>query len=411
MAEEKRRVVKRLNAAFVRTAAAGFWPDGDGLYLRVDDKGNRRWVFVSQKAGKRREMGLGSARTVSLADARTLAHEARKAVHDGRDPIAERQTVAKAKSAPVTFGAAASALLEARAPEWRNEKHAAQWAMTLEVYGKSLWALPVQNVDTPAILEALKPLWQTRPETASRLRGRIEAVLDYARAKGELPHDRANPAAWKGHLAHLLPKRGKLTRGHHSAMPWREVPDFVARLRERETVAARSLEFLVLTASRTGEVLGARWDEIDFEAKTWTVPAHRMKAAREHRVALSARAIAILEKMASARTSAFVFPGQKPGRSLSAVIFWLTMRRMGEHDATVHGFRSAFRDWVGDETHFPRELAEAALAHVIGDKAEQAYRRGDALEKRRELMQAWASFCEPGKPSNIVALTRHGRPT
>ena len=422
MAEQNRRgedrrgrVAKRLNAASARTLGPGFWPDGDGLYLRVDDKSNRRWVFVSQKAGKRREMGLGSIRTVSLADARVLAHEARQAVRDGRDPIAERRTAERAKDGPMTFSEAATSLLEAKASEWRNAKHRAQWRMTLTEYAKPLANMPVAAVDTEAVLSVLKPLWQTKPETASRLRGRIEAVLDFARAKGDIPQDRANPARWKGHLAHLLPKRGKLTRGHHAAMAYRDVPAFIGKLREQETVAAAALELLILTASRTGEVLGARWDEFDLDAKVWTVPAARMKAARAHRVPLPERALEILTELAEVRTGELVFPGQRAAQAvpgvalpLSNMAFTMLLRRMELGDVTVHGFRSAFRDWCGDASHFPREVAEAALAHVIGDKAEQAYRRSDALEKRRELMEAWASFCE-GNPPNVVALTRRGR--
>lgn len=409
MAEQNRRVAKRLSAASVRTLGPGFWPDGDQLFLRVDDKGNRRWVFVSQKAGKRREMGLGSLRTVSLSQARELAHETRQAIRDGRDPIAERRAAERAKNGPVTFFEAANALLEGKAPEWRNAKHRAQWCMTLLEYGKPLAGMPVAAIDTEAVLSVLKPLWQTKPETASRLRGRIEAVLDYARAKGDMPHDRANVARWKNHLEHLLPKRGKLTRGHHAAMAHKDVAAFIGKLRERETVAAIAFEFLVLTAARSGEVLGARWSEIDFETKVWTVPASRMKTACEHRVPLSGRALEILERLAEAKTSEFVFPGQRAETPLSNMVFGMLLRRMGLGDVTAHGFRSAFRDWAGDATHFPREHIEAALAHVIGNKAELAYRRSDALEKRRDIMTSWAAYCEPGKKLNVIALPRGGR--
>jgi integrase len=236
------------------------------------------------------------------------------------------------------------------------------------------------------------------------LRGRIEAVLDAAKAQGHRSGE--NPAAWRGHLAHLLPKRGILTRGHHAAMAYADVPAFVAQLREREALAALALEFCILTAARSGEVLVARWSEVDFAAKVWTVPAERMKAAREHRIPLSERAFAILEKLSEARTGELVFPGQRAGRPLSVMAMEMLLRRMDQDAVTVHGFRSAFRDWAGNETHFPREVAEAALAHVVGDKAEQAYRRGDALEKRRALMSAWASFCEPGAVSNVVPLVK-----
>jgi integrase len=245
-----------------------------------------------------------------------------------------------------------------------------------------------------------------RPETASRLRGRIEAVLDAAKAQGHRSGE--NPAAWRGHLSHLLPKRAKLTRGHHAAMAYRDVPAFIAQLRECNAIAAMALEFCILTATRSGEVYGARWSEIDMEAKVWTLPAARMKAAREHRVPLSQRALAILEKLGDAMTGDCVFPSPRGRKPLSHVSMAKVMRRLQIDGPTVHGFRSAFRDWAGNETHFPREVAEAALAHVIGDKAEQAYRRGDALDKRRALMEAWAGYCELKQVGNIVPIKRRG---
>jgi integrase len=268
----------------------------------------------------------------------------------------------------------------------------------------AIWDLPVDEVATEAVLSVLQPLWQRAPETASRLRGRIEAVLDFAKAHGWRSGE--NPAAWRGHLALILPKRQKLTRGHLAAMDFDAVPDFIGKLRERKAMAALALEFLILTAARSGEVLGARWVEIDRDAKVWTVPAARMKAGREHRVPLSGRALAILETLAAATTGDFVFPGQRHGRALSATSLEMVLRRMKIGGATVHGFRSAFRDWAGETTSFPREIAEAALAHVSGDATERAYRRGDALEKRRGLMEAWAAFCEPGQGSNVVTLPR-----
>ena len=278
--------------------------------------------------------------------------------------------------------------------------------MTLTVYAGPLRSMPVDVITTEDILAVLKPVWSTKAETASRLRGRIERVLNAAKAKGLRSGE--NPAAWRGHLENLLPKRQKLTRGHHAAMPYADVPAFVARLRERDAVAALALEFAILTAGRSGEVLGARWSEVDFGARIWTIPPQRMKAAREHRVPLSESAFAILEKLGEARVSEFIFPGQGAGRPLSEMV----LRRMLRRDAdvvTVHGFRSSFRDWAGNETHFPRELAEAALAHVVGDKAEQAYRRSDALEKRRTLMEAWAQWCEPREAAdNVTPLRRKG---
>ena len=258
--------------------------------------------------------------------------------------------------------------------------------------------MPVDVIDTAAVLSVLKPIWQAKPETASRFRGRIEQVLDAAKAQGHRTGE--NPARWRGHLDKLLAKRQRLTRGHHAAMAYADVPAFLSRLRERQagSVSALALEFVILTAARSGEALGMRWDEVDETAKVWTVPPARMKAAREHRVPLSARALDLLGEAKKARTGDFVFPGSGAGRPLSVMAMEMVLRRMNLASVTVHGFRSAFRDWAGNETHFPREVAEAALAHVIGDAAERAYRRGDALEKRRALMEAWANYCEPESP-------------
>ena len=399
------RVAKQLTARAVATIAEpGRHSDGEGLYLNVTSSGARSWLFMWKRNGKRREMGLGSTSSVGLARARELASECRALVAAGRDPIETRNAAEKAKGGVPTFGAIADALIAAKESEWRNPKHRAQWRMTLTKYAGPLRSRPVNEIGTDAVLAVLKPLWQTKPETASRLRGRIEAVLDAAKAQRHRSGE--NPAAWRGHLAHLLPKRGKLTRGHHAAMAYRDVPEFMGELRERDAIAALALEFCILTATRSGEVLGARWSEIDLEARVWTVPAGRMKAAREHRIPLSERAAAILEKLAKARTGELVFPGKRAGKPLSVMAMKMVLRRMKLDGVTVHGFRSAFRDWAGNETHFPREVAEAALAHVIGDKAEQAYRRGDALEKRRDLMSAWAEYCESKGGSNVVRMAR-----
>jgi integrase len=400
------QAVKRLSARAVATIAApGRHSDGEGLYLNVTPAGARSWLFMWKKDGKRREMGLGSAGSVSLARARELASECRAQVAAGLDPIDARDAAAETKREKPTFGAIADALIAAKEIEWRNEKHRAQWRASLTEFAAPLRSRPVDEIDTAAVLAVLTPLWQTKPETASRVRGRIEAVLDAAKAQGHRSGE--NPAAWRGHLAHLLPKRGKLTRGHHAAMDYRDVPAFVVKLRECDVIAAMALEYCILTATRSGEVYGARWSEIDMAAKVWIVPAERMKAAREHRVPLCDRALAIIERLFEARTGEFVFPSPRGQRPLSHVAMAKVMRRLEIEQATVHGFRSAFRDWAGNETHFPREVAEAALAHVVGDKAEQAYRRGDALEKRRALMSAWATHCgEPGAGSNVVPLAR-----
>ncbi|OLP52604.1 integrase [Rhizobium rhizosphaerae] len=374
--------------------------DGGGLYLVVDKSGARRWVFLYRRDDRLREMGLGGLNAVTLARARELAAEARANLQAGVDPIEAK------RNAPVavpTFGEEADDFIDAMAPQFRNAKHLDQWKMTLKVYAAPLRAKPVDRIATADILEVLKPIWLTKPETASRVRGRIERVLDAAKAKGHRTGE--NPAVWRGHLANLLPKRRKLSRGHHAAMPYEDLPAFLADLRTRDGIAARALEFTILAAARSGETFGATWREINLEAALWVIPADRMKAGREHRVPLTARAIEILTELSAlnAGPDTYVFPGQREGRPLSVMAMDMLLRRMNV-DFTVHGFRSSFRDWAGEETAFPREVAEAALAHVVGDQTERAYRRGDALEKRRKLMVAWANYCEPRKGGNVVQL-------
>ena len=398
--------INRLAARTVETLAkAGRHADGGGLYLSISSEGRRRWSFLFTWNGKLREAGLGSANKggVSLKAAREKAAEGRQMVADGVDPIAHWN---KPEAAAVpTFGAIADSYVEAHKGSWRNAKHAAQWTMTLTTYCEAIRKLPVDRIDTDAVLSVLKPHWSRTPETASRLRGRIEAVLDAAKAKGLIARNEANPARWRGHLDKLLSKPAKLTRGHHAAMPYGEVPAFITEIQGREATAARALEFCILTATRSSEAMQARWSEIDLDAKIWALPAERMKAGREHRVPLSARAVAILKSMKEAAEGDYVFPGQRPKRPLSSMALEMFLRRL-QSKFTTHGFRSSFRDWAGNETHFPRELAEHALAHVIGDKAEQAYRRSDALERRRELMDAWARYCEGDAGANVVALKR-----
>jgi integrase len=274
-------------------------------------------------------------------------------------------------------------------PSWRNGKHAAQWEMTLRDYAAPLRRLPPDKITTDDVLSVLKPIWSDKPETASRLRGRIERVLDAAKAQGLRSGE--NPARWRGHLDQLLPKRQRLTRGHHAAMDFADVPAFLGELRAREGTAARALEFAILTVARSGEVLGARWGECDLDRAIWTTPAPRMKAGREHRVPLSRHALKIVKAMHDGRDGGFVFPGQSPGKQLSVMALEMVLRRMKIENATVHGFRSAFRDWAAECTHFPNEVCEAALAHVIENKAEAAYRRGDLFDKRRKLMEVWAT--------------------
>ena len=387
-----------LTARKVQTAKPGKYSDGGNLYLIVSDTGARKWVLRFTWRGRAKEMGLGSAASVPLADAREKAAGARRKIAQGFNPIDER----KRDGGIPTFGQMADDVREALSAGFRNEKHKAQWKSTLETYAAQLRGKPVDTITTDDVLAALKPIWNTKAETASRVRGRIEKVLDAAKAKG-FRHGE-NPARWRGHLDHLLPKPSKLVRGHHPAMPYEEVATFIAHLRQRDATAALALELCILTAARSGEVLGMQWSEIDFDKKIWTVPADRMKAGREHRVPLSPRAAAILRKLEKVKTGEFVFAGQARNKPLSNMAMEMVLRRMKIEAATVHGFRSSFRDWAGNVSSFPREVVETALAHVIGDKAEQAYRRSDALEKRRKLMEAWASFCEPRKVGNVVPM-------
>jgi integrase len=372
---------------------AGRYSDGGGLYLRVKKGGTKSWSFIHFKgsgAGRIwKEAGLGSYPAVSLKDARIAATDCRDRLRRGLEPI---DTEAKAEKP--TFAKCAEDLIAAVGKGWRNAKHRAQWEMTLgDTYCKRIRKKPVDEVDTADILEILKPIWQEKPETAQRLRGRIERVLDAARAGGHRSGE--NPALWRGHLQHLLAKRKKLSRGHHAAMPYADVPAFVKRLRASEAMSAKAMDFLILTAARSGEVLGATWPEIEFTEKVWTVPGERMKAGVVHRVPLTDAALAILKPLYEARVSDYVFPGESKRPvdvPLSVMAMTMQMRRMEVGEFTPHGFRSAFRDWAGDETSFPREVAEAALAHKVGDAVENAYRRSDALEKRRKLMAAWSNF-------------------
>ena len=395
----------RLTARKVATVGPGIYPDGGGLYLCVSASLNRTWIFRFSWRGRRPEMGLGSFDAgIGLAEARVARDEARRILTSGLNPIERRKETRRVSTGKPTFGEIANALLEAKRPEWRNAKHKEQWRASLMKDAFALRSRPVDEIDTEAVLEVLKPLWIVKSETASRLRGRIEAVLDAAKAQGHRSGE--NPAAWRGHLSHLLPKRPKLKRGHHAAMAYRDISELLTKLRAHDTIAAKALEVCILTATRTGEILGARWPEIDMGAKVWTVPAGRMKAAREHRVPLSASAMEVIEGLAQLRTCEFAFPSPRGKRPLSHVAMAKVLARLGVENATVHGFRSAFRDWAGNETDFPREVAEAALAHVIGDKAEQAYRRSDALAKRRKLMDAWAAYCKPAASANVVAFKK-----
>lgn len=390
------RQINRLSARGVQALKVpGMHADGAGLYLRVTKTGAKHWVFVFHWSGRRREMGLGGLLAVSLARAREKAADARAQVADGIDPVAARQ---RCKSLP-TFGYVADEFIRNRTASVRSEKSVARIVRCVGPggYADSLRSKRVDQVDVEDVLRILRPIWTTKPATGAMVRGYLENVLDAAKAKRLRSGD--NPARWKGHLDHLLPERKRLTRGHFAAIPYAEMPKFIARLKSRDALAARGLEFLILTAARSGEVLGACWDEIDFDRKLWVVPGNRMKSGREHRVPLSDAAVDLLERLRNASEGpaeprgGYVLPGRKLGKPLSGMAFEMVLRRMGVDGITIHGMRSAFRDWVGEETHFPREVAEAALAHTVGDQAELAYRRGDALAKRRELMEAWAGYC------------------
>jgi integrase len=401
------RAVERLTAQRVERLKnaeepkPGMYADGAGLYLRVTPEGARNWVLRFMLNRRPRWMGLGPLSLYGLADARTRALDARRKRHDGIDPIearrAERARQQLDAAKAITFKQCAETYIASHRAGWRNEKHKYQWAATLSSYAYPvIGALPVQAVDTGLVLKVLQQIWTSKPETASRVRQRIENILDFAKVSGWRQGE--NAARWKGHLDKLLPARSRVHQVKHlAALPYAELPAFLANLRTREAVAARGLEFLVLTAARTGEVIGARWNEIDLLDKTWTVPAARMKAQREHRVPLSARVLAILAKLQESRqgdlADAFLFPGHKPGTPLSNTAFLMLMRRMGRGDLTAHGFRATFKTWSSERTSVQNEIAEAALAHIIGDKVEQAYRRGDLFEKRRRLMQQWATFC------------------
>jgi integrase len=395
------RGTSKLSAvAVAKTKKPGRYADGNGLYLQVGPTGTKSWLFRYMIAGKAREMGLGPVPLIPLAEARVAALEARRKVHEGIDPLAKReeqQRQARIEQArALTFAQCADAYIQAHRSSWRNDKHAAQWESTLKNYAAPVIGdLPVEAIDLRLVLDILEPIWRDKPETASRLRGRLETVLDWAAVRGLRQGD--NPARWRGHLDKLLPARAKVKRvEHHAALPYAEIGAFMAKLRTREGIGSLALEFTILTAARTSEVLNATWGEIDRDVAAWIVPGARMKAGRDHRVPLSPRALAILTELGGGDDMEFVFPGNRTGKPLSNMVFLQLLKRMGYVDLTAHGFRSTFRDWAAEQTAFPREVAEAALAHVVADKVEAAYRRGDLFEKRRQLMAEWETFCLSG---------------
>ncbi|MEJ8568282.1 tyrosine-type recombinase/integrase [Elongatibacter sediminis] len=404
---------EKLNATTVeKMTKPGRHADGGGLYLLVKTDGRKTWVFRwrDRVTGKLRDMGLGpyGKRDVTLAEARDKAGEARRIVRDGLDPIEERrrrlQDAKLAHARRLTFGECAEKCIEAKRAEWKNPKHAAQWPATLDKYAAVLKPLPVTEIDTGLVLQCLEPIWQKKTETATRVRQRIEAVLDWATARKY--REGENPARWRGHLKTMLPDPSKVKKvQHHSALPYAEIGAFIQELRATDTQAARALEFQILTATRPGETVGAAWDEIDLQAKTWTIPAERMKAHKEHVVPLSPRAVAILKAMPQACD--FVFPGPtlKKGMTTAAGMKVLKNLRPG---ITQHGFRSTFRVWAAEQTAFPREVIEHALAHRLKDKVEEAYQRSSVFPKRVKLMNAWAGYCAaaPAATDNVTAIRK-----
>jgi integrase len=402
------RQVGKLTNLHLRTAGPGLHSDGGGLYLQCRRGANgitKSWVYRYAINGRQTWLGLGSYPTISLAAAREKATDARRLRAEGKDPLAHKRAVraslSRQEAKPLTFVECAAAYIESHQPSWRSASYARQWVRSLATHvypiiGRTM----VAEIDTPMVMQVVQPIWGTKTETAARLRERIELILDWATVLGYRAG--ANPARWRGHLDHLLPPRFKIAPvKHHPALAYRDLPAFVVELRQREAVAARSLEFLILTGCRSGEVLGARWSEVDFGARVWTLPPERTKAFREHRIPLSDAAMAVLSQIS--RDGEHIFAGER-GR-LSIMVMRQLLLRMGRCGITPHGFRSTFRTWVGEETLFQREIVEAALGHAIGDKTEQAYSRGDALEKRRKLMDAWAEFCaKPSKSGTVVPI-------
>jgi integrase len=409
-----KKLSNALTPLAVKNAKPGRHADGGGLHLLVKESGARSWVYRFMLSGKSRDIGLGAAGPdgISLADARDARDALRLKVKVGIDPLEERQRDAAealaaaqaAQVAGITFKAVAETYIGANEGSWRNDKHRQQWKNTLATYVYPvIGELPVAEVGTAHVLQILEPIWKAKAETASRVRGRMETILDAAKARGY--RDGENPARWRGHIAQILPVRSRLTRGHHKAMPYDAIPAFVGALHQREAVAALALEFTILTAARTGEVIGAKWDEVDLDKALWTIPASRMKAGKEHRVPLSPRAVEILKSTQGLRKE-WLFPATKGG-SMSGMAMSMLLRRM-KVDVTVHGFRSGFRDWSAECTGYAHEVAEMALAHTIENKVERAYRRGDLFDKRRRLMDDWATYCAtiPAAGVNVTPIRK-----
>ncbi len=397
MAQRKLHALSAVEVRKLRVPA--YYGDGGGLYLQISPAGTKSWIFryTEKLTAKRREMGLGSVQTLGLAEARDQSALYRSQLLNGLDPLAVRDAERRAQqldeARSITFADVAKQYIDSHRSGWANAKHADQWSSTVATYcGPVLGHVPIADINTELVLKCIEPIWSTKTETATRVRGRIEAILAYAKSRGLRTGE--NPAQWRGHLDQALPKPSKVAAvEHHAALPFAEIGGFMQALRLREGIAARAMEFAILTAARSGEVRGATWEEFDLVARTWTIPAAKMKAKREHRVPLSKRAIAVLRGMEAFRRGACVFPSSIMNKPLSDMTLSAVLRRMDRDDITVHGFRSSFRDWAAEETDFSGEVIEMSLAHAIGNKVEAAYRRGDLFEKRRELMTDWAKYC------------------
>jgi len=400
--------VNILSAMAVKAAnKPGYYFDGNGLYLQVANGGSKSWVLRYAVNKRQREMGLGSLVTFTLAEARDRATKYRQMIADGLDPIDERRNALlikrMAEANVTTFAAAAEKYIAANKSSWRNDKHQDQWRNTLTTYAYPVIGdLSVALVTTAHIMRILEPIWTTKTETATRVRGRVEKVLDWCKVQGYRTGD--NPAAWRGHLSEALPKPSKVAVGkHHAALPWAEIGAFMAELKAMPGIAARALELIILCGTRTSEALNSTWSEFDLDAGLWVIPRERMKSFREHRVPLSEPAIRILRALQ--HVGEHVFPGSKENTPLSNMSCLAVLKRMGRPDLTVHGFRSTFRDWISEATAYPRDVAEMALAHTIEDKSEAAYRRGDLIEKRRALMSDWANYCAAVRvPAGVVTI-------
>jgi len=398
--------IEKLTPEFVSTVdRPGMYPDGLGLYLQVSKWQTKSWLFRYSQNYRLRSLGLGACHTITLTEARKRAKQARQQLLDGLDPIdtkhEKRQTALAARARMMTFDQCATAYIEAHRHGWKNPKHADQWTNTINTYASPIiGSLAVSEVDTALVMKVLQPIWTTKTETATRLRGRVESILGWATVSGYRTGD--NPARWRDHLDNLLPKRSKVKKvEHHPALPYAEMGAFIQGLREQAGVGALALEFTILTATRTGEVIGARWDEFDLAGKTWAIPPERMKASKEHRVPLCGRALAILTELKELGGD-YVFPGLKPKKPLSNMAMLKVLKRMGRGDLTVHGYRSTFRDWAAEQTAYPHEMAEMALAHTIDNKVEAAYRRGDLFKKRVRMMQDWQKHCDtPASKSGV----------